>query len=228
MEAFAEAVHQGADWVELDVRLTMSGDLIVHHDPWYRDERTGGRGGLVWDTPPSQRPTPVPTLSEALDACRGDGSRAVGVNVEIKNIAGDLGADHVPHGPAVADAVVDLLARRRAAGIGGEILVSSFDAGTIDRVRALDGPPTAQLLVSLAAWPDAVASTARRGHAALHPADWDVDAGLVSRCHGAGLAVNVWTVNDPTRIVALAALGVDGIVTDTPAAALRALAGAVG
>ena len=44
-----------------------------------------------------------------------------------------------------------------------------------------------------------------------------------TRCHAAGLAVNVWTVDDPDRMVELVALGVDGIVTNVPDVALRVL-----
>ena len=37
--AFAAAVALGADWVELDVRLTADGALVVHHDPDLPDGR---------------------------------------------------------------------------------------------------------------------------------------------------------------------------------------------
>jgi glycerophosphoryl diester phosphodiesterase len=216
-DAFLGAAEQGADWVELDVRLTLDGDLIVHHDPWYHDERT------VWDTPATDRPPGVIELATALDVCwRADG--ALGVNVEIKNSPGDLGGDHVPHGMEVADKVVDLLRARRAEGIEEEILVSSFDAATIDRVRELGGPPTAQLVFDLQGWPLAPESAADRGHHALHPWDPFVDADLVHRTASLGLRLNTWTVDDPTRIRELAALGVDGIVTNTPARARAALA----
>lgn len=217
-EAFLGAVAQMADWVELDVRLTAEGALIVHHDPWYHDERT------VWDTPLSEVPTGVIELERALDVC-GRGARPLGVNVEIKNTPGDLGGEHVPHGLEVADRVVELLASRRAAGIEEEILVSSFDAATIDRVRHLDGPPTAQLVFDLHGWPDAPESTARRGHQALHPWDPFVDADLVRRTESLGLRLNTWTVDDPQRIRELAGLGVGGIVTNTPARARAALGG---
>ncbi|MCZ7631217.1 MAG: glycerophosphodiester phosphodiesterase [Microthrixaceae bacterium] len=44
-DAFVGAADQDADWVELDVRHTSDGSLIVNHDPWYHDKR------LVWSTP---------------------------------------------------------------------------------------------------------------------------------------------------------------------------------
>ena len=64
-----------------------------------------------------------------------------------------------------------------------------------------------------------------RGHRALHPYDATVDRALVDAAHDAGLAVNVWTVDDPARIAALAAIGVDGICTNVPDIAVAVLDG---
>ena len=58
---------------------------------------------------------------------------------------------------------------------------------------------------------------------ALHPFAGAVDAEAVRRCHDAGLAVNVWTCDDPVRIAQLAGWGVEGIVTNVPDVALRAV-----
>jgi len=62
-----------------------------------------------------------------------------------------------------------------------------------------------------------------RGHRALHPHHEAVTASLVDRAHEVGLAVNTWTVDDPGRIRELAAMGVDGIITNVPDVALAAL-----
>jgi glycerophosphoryl diester phosphodiesterase len=40
---------------------------------------------------------------------------------------------------------------------------------------------------------------------------------VVARCHATGAAVLVWTVNDASLAGRLAALGVDGLITDNPA-----------
>ena len=52
------------------------------------------------------------------------------------------------------------------------------------------------------------------GHQAFHPYQAVVDITLVERAHAAGIAVNVWTVDDPDRMRDLARMGVDGIVTN--------------
>ncbi len=210
LEAFVGALAEGANWVELDVRLSGDGQLVVHHDAWY----SSGLG--IATSSADVRPASVPLLAEALDACAG-----MGVNVEIKNSPGDLGDDDVPHDLAVAERVVSLVTQR---GPGQPIQVSSFDEPTLARVKELAPElPTAQLLFDLHADPRAVERAAAAGHDAINPWDPFVDEALIARCDALGLEVNPWTVDDPDRIRTLAALGVTGIITNTPAAARAAL-----
>ena len=211
--AFLGAREQGADWVELDVRLTAQDVLIVHHDAWYRDERT------VWATPVTEVPEGVIELAAALDACAG-----LGVNIEIKNTPGDLGPEEVPYRLEVVDAVLELLAARAAAGTQEEVLVSSFDLPTIDRVKELrPDVATGYLAFDLNAYPDSLRRAVDGGHDAFHPWDPFVTRTLVDECHGLGLRLNTWTVDEPDRIRELGAWGVDGVVTNVPAVAGRAL-----
>ena len=217
LAAFSGARSQGADWVELDVRISSDGALVVHHDPIYPD------GSVVATTPSERRPAHVPLLHEALDACAG-----MGVNIEIKNTPGDLGPE-VPHGLEVADRVVDLVAQRRAAeGAGADqpILVSSFDELTLARVRAGGaGIETGLLVWDLHNDPDALQRAADCGDVAINPWDPFVDEQFMERCARLGLMVNAWTVDDPERIARLEELGVHGIITNVPAIALRVLEG---
>lgn len=209
LAAFHGALDEGADWVELDVRLSADGELVVHHDAFY----SNGLG--IAATAADARPASVPLLAEALDACAG-----MGVNVEIKNSPGDLGDAGVTHARDVADLVVSLVTQR-----GGDQLieVSCFDEATLARVRELDPSiGTAQLLFDLGTDPTCVERAADAGHLAINPWDPFVDEALVARCQALGLGINPWTVDDPERIVQLVALGVTGIITNTPAAA-RAL-----
>jgi len=104
------------------------------------------------------------------------------------------------------------------------VLVSSFHTTTLDRVRAVDpSVETAQLTFDLSDPGRAIQRAVSRGHVALHPFDMTVTADVVGLAHEAGLRVNVWTVDDPVRIVELAEMGVDGIVTNKPDVAVSAL-----
>ncbi|MCU1486761.1 MAG: ugpQ [Actinomycetia bacterium] len=199
--AFARAVAMGADGIELDVHRTADGQPAIHHDAVLPDGRP------ISALTAAELPAHVPLLDAALDAC-GD----LVVNIEIKE----------PH--ELADVVV---AEVRNRGIAGRVLVSCFDLATVDRVRSLAPEvPTAYLTyheVDAEQAARTVRSCVERGHSALHPWERGVDLALVSLAHAAGIAVNTWTVDDPGRIVQLAGWGVDGIVTNVPDVALRAL-----
>lgn len=214
LAAFVEAGNLGADGVELDVRCSADGALVVHHDA------TAPSIGVLaaHSAAEIRRVLPsVPTLAEALDACGG-----MLVNVEVKNLPGD--ADYDPD-ELVAVAVVDLLhARQRR----DDVLVSSFSLASVDRVRGLDDAiPTAFLTLVGFDPLEGVAVAADRGHAAIHP---DVRS-LVGPAAGAvaaragelGIAVNAWTVNVPEEVRRLADAGIDGVITDVPDVARAAL-----
>jgi len=210
LAAFTAAVAMGADGVELDVRRTADGALAVHHDAHLVDGRP-----LV-EVVSTDLPAGVALLEAALDACDG-----VVVNVEVKNFPGEPDFDD---GQAVAEAVAHLVGER---DLHRHVIVSSFNLAAIDCVRKVDvGVPTGYLVL-LAPHTEAagplVEKTRAGGHSALHPHHIGVTADLVRGCAGAGLALNAWTVDDPGRIAELGDLGVDGIVTNVPDVALRAL-----
>jgi len=213
IEAFLAAGEMGAHMVELDVRRTADGALVVHHDPVIE-----GSGAII-DLPAARLPSHVPSLDEALDACAG-----MEVNVEIKSDRKEI--DYDP-GQWAAGAVEALL---QARGDADRMLVSSFDLDTIDAVHAAaPGIRTGFLYVVTRRLPAAqVARVADAGHVAIHPHHRSVTRALVAAAHTRGLSVNTWTVDDPARMRALAALGVDTIITNVPDVALAALAAAGG
>ena len=216
LEAFVAASALGADGVELDVHRTADGGLVVHHDAG-----AGGVGVLAERTEADIRAArpEIPTLEEALDACAG-----MLVNVEVKNLPGD--ADYDPT-ERVAAGVVDLLSRR---GRRDDVLVSSFNLASADRVRELDGTIPTGFLTLVGMDPvDGVEVAHAHGHHAVHPdvraLVGDAATTTVARAHELGLAVNVWTVNAEAEMQRLAAAGVDAIITDFPDVARRVFDG---
>ena len=199
LEAFRLAREMGADWVELDVRRTLDGVAIVHHDAHLDDGRRIGRMHA------DDLPDYVPSLAEALEACEG-----MGVHLEIKNLPDDPDYDRTN---LVADAVAGLI----AAYLGPErALVSSFNVDAVDAVRAVDPSIPTALNCGIVQPAQAVARARAHQMTAVHPFDAMCDAGFVRRAHDAGLVVNVWTINDPKRMAELVDMGVDGLITDVP------------
>lgn len=200
LEAFRLAGELGADGVELDVRRSADGELVLVHDVVLPD------GRAVHETAAAQLPASVPTLGAGLDACDG-----LIVNIEIKNISFEPGFDPDCE---IADLVVALLAER---GGRDSVVVTSFHLRTVDRIKALDpGIPTGLLTFVDPLPAHGAVVAAERGHLALHPHHATVDAALVDAAHALGLVVNAWTVDDPIRIGELAAMGVDGLITNAP------------
>ncbi len=213
--AFRAAAAAGADGVELDTRRTADGVLVVHHDP-----EVAGVGVLAHAAfAEVRRVVPwLPTLDEALSACAGMAM----VNIEIKNL---------PHEPdydteeQVARAVVG---RVDALGVAEQVVVSSFVFASLEQVHELEGGvETAWLTL-----PDldplaALDIAAERGCSGVHPERRSMQRadilGVVAHAAELGLAVRPWTVDDEREIARLGRAGVDGIITDRPVVALRAL-----
>ncbi len=202
LEAFAGAANFGADWVELDVRRSADGVLIVHHDPEVPD------GRAIVATLAPDLPGTVPTLSEALAVCAAHG---LGVNIEIKSDPREPGFD--PSYAAV-DAVVELATAQVPSS---PYLITSFDRHALDRVREIaPDQPTGQLLFAITDVDQTIERIVAAGHVAVNPWDPLVSAAFVGAAHAAGLAVYPWTVDDPHRQRELLALDVDGIITNVP------------
>jgi glycerophosphoryl diester phosphodiesterase len=140
------------------------------------------------------------------------------VNIEIKNAPIEAGFD-----PAETTAA-EVVALVRAGGGAAQIIVSSFWPATLAAVRDAGPEVATGLLVhpSLDAL-QAVDQAVSIGCAALHPFHAQVDAELVDRVHGLGMGVLTWTVNDPVEVAAVAAAGVDGVISDRVTEARAAL-----
>ncbi len=192
----------GADGVELDVRRTSDGELVVHHDPHLAD------GRIIIETARAEMPAHVPGLDQALDACAG-----MWVNLEIKNDATEPDFDPADE---IADATMALLARR---GEPERWLMSSFRIETMDRCRSLAPHIRTAWLTSIVP-DDVVAILQAKGHSALHPWVRLLGRHVIEQCHAADIAVNTWTCDDPDRMRELIQWGIDGICTNVPDVAL--------
>ena len=229
LAAFGLARAQGADGIELDVRLSADGIAVVHHDPtWGRAAGSATLAGrVVADTTAAQRPVGVPTLAEVLALLDGwDGGL---LNLEL-TVDGPASAGRASAGRASAGrrAVAELVsAVQRELGVHRQhpaLLVSSFDRDALEAaVQQLPDIPVGWLLDAGSVAGFSVADARSLGCAAVHPHWRAVDGDMVARAHGAGLAVYAWTVDDPVAQRRLAALGVEGIITNRPAEAIRTL-----
>jgi len=214
--AFNLALEEGADGVELDVRLNASGDVIVCHDLTL-ERVTEGRDRRALHQLTTRecnavrlaQGEPLPHLVDVLDWAERQGAC---LNIEIK-------ADGERR-----RRLVRAVARLTEARADSENLLISCFNPIVVQLHGLFAPsiPTAWLLDSplLCRMP----LLPHVGSAAVHPKESLINAETLGIWKRQGLRVHTWTVNDPARALELAQLGVDCLITDTPGAIRRALA----
>ena len=212
--ALEAACAAGADGVELDVRLSRDGELVVFHDEDLR--RLAGRVDRVASLTAGELAAielrgghRIPTLAEALEV-----TSPLLVNIEIKP----------PPAGRLRRTVRRMVEIVEAAGARQRVLVSSFDLLAVALVRSTTDLPTGLLFHRRQSLPlrRAWVAPALRPHA-VHPERTLVDRDSMAGWRRRGYQVNTWTADDPAEIRRLARLGVDAIITNDPAAARAAL-----
>jgi glycerophosphoryl diester phosphodiesterase len=219
--AFEEAIKDGADAIEFDVRRTGDGVPVVLHDATL-DRTTSGRGLLKDVTLASLRRLDagawfgerfkgarVPTLKDTLDLCRG----RVALNIEMK-VDGLPGgsAGRLAEARALAGAVARTVAKSR---FRDYLVVSSFDRSVLEAYRSASLKALLGLLVSRSA--AAVGPVHRRlGLHAVHPHRRLASSRRLRSLHRRGLYAYVWGVDDTATIARLFRHGADGVMTDDP------------
>ncbi len=222
MVAFERALDDGADGVELDVRMSQDGELFVSHDELLKTRHGKiALGQLSADQVhhlETLNGAPIPTLKEVLTFQARTGAY---LNVELK---GD-----VPAPLWMARQAAELIRRHG----GSRILVSSFTPSQIFVFkRRLPQVPVAQLF-DLRSGPLGTAlrlacsvpgartclhaAIKLTGAEAVHPHFELIDAENLQELRQTFSVINCWTVNDPKRAKELASLGVDALICDDPA-----------
>jgi glycerophosphoryl diester phosphodiesterase len=223
MPSFERAIDDGADGVELDVRTSSDGVVVVMHDPDLK-RLTDGRDTRFVSRLTARELAEVellddgraPTLADVLDWAD---ARQTLVNVELKHDT------HDKH--ALAMGVCRLL--RGRARVAQRVMFSSFDPELLTRVAILIPDVPRAFLVhegqKLARTAVAPLLAKTMGAIALHPERTLCSPDRVASWRARELLLNVWTVNHAREAKDLANLGVDGIITDDPALILSAFAG---
>jgi glycerophosphoryl diester phosphodiesterase len=216
LAAFDLARQEGADGVELDVRLDGTGNVIVLHDPTLTRVTRGADSRHAEDIPSVELAQldvgsgeRVPLLADVLDWAKQHGQR---VNVELKSD----GRNRALLLEQVARVVND---RPLPA-----LLFSSFHPWFIWWLsRHIPDLPRAWLVHQKQRILKYAPGSHLLGANGVHPEHVLASAERVALLKKTGCLVNVWTVNNPARARQLARNGVDAIITDTPAEILSVL-----
>jgi glycerophosphoryl diester phosphodiesterase len=211
LPAYALAVEQRADMIEIDLHRTRDGAIVIAHDeclPGLPGGREIGECTLAEVRALAKGELRVPSLDEVLD---GFGAR-IPFNLEVK----------VGGGGAYPGIEAETLAALAARGLGPSILFSSFDDGVLQRIREAEPRARIGVLVSPRAAEGWLERCAGVGAEAVHFWKGLASAPAVAAAHRAGLVVYVYTVDEPAEMRSLFDRGCDGLFTNFPAR-MRAL-----
>lgn len=204
LSALKAAEPLGADAVELDVHASADGELIVHHDGIVGDIQIP----LVRasDVAKLRLPNgePIPTLGQALDVM----GPALQVFVEVKSLDprwDDRLLAILERGPNPAGYAVHSFAFHVVRRLGDKR--PSLPRGLLSEIYTKTPRKSLQ---------DAGASTLWQERATI-------DEVLIRSVHSMGARIFVWTVDDSAEMSQLVAWGVDGICTNFPDRARRAV-----
>lgn len=197
LPAFAAALAQGADMLEIDLRRTRDGTIVVLHDQsllrlWGTDASVGDVD-LAEVARLGAGDVRIPTLRQVLDAVPPE----VGLMVDFTRrevVAGAL------------DQVLSADALERCLFVTGNVEALRLLRGLSGRAHigltwTEAGEPPLSLLDELAAeyW---------------NPMYSIVTPEAVDAVHGAGLRVSTWTVDAPGEMARVVGAGVDAVVSN--------------
>lgn len=222
LAGFAYARALGLKGIELDVRLSADGQLVVIHDGTV-DRTTNGIGRVADLTAEQMRgldaraehpdwpaPVGVPTLNEVLEAVAP--SRDLALRIEVK-----------PDEPARLERICAILARLiDEHGIASRVVVSSFDPAALEIMHAA-GPGMRRAFITSKDAPGSIRTAARLECSSVDLPTTILTPDAVRDAHDRGLTVMGWHGNSPAEIELLLGCGVEGFITDHPTAALRYL-----
>ena len=214
--AFELSRLEGADGIELDVRLDGSGQVIVLHDPTLGRVTQGEDTRHAEDIPSRElarldvgKGERVPRLEEVLSWAREHEQR---VNVELKS--------DVRSRLLLLRQVERVMARQTLP----HVIFSSFHPYFVWWLaHRLPELPRAWLVHKKQPILQYAPGLRRLGANALHPEHVLANGSRVERLTRAHFVVNTWTVNDPARATQLAHMGVDAIISDVPGKILAEL-----
>lgn len=199
LPSFRAALKIGVNELELDLRATQDGQVVVIHDASV-DRTTDGTGLVAELTFEEIRRldagggAPIPTFAEVLDATTGS------LQTEIKD-------------PRAIDPMMATLADRPEAM--ARLAPTSFDAGSVGRLAELL-PNVCVGLISKEASAALLNRAAELGARRVLVRLAAATAEFVQQAHDRGFRVDVWPIDTPEQVRQAVELDADGFTTDDP------------
>ena len=243
---FLHALDLGVHTLEMDVVISADQDVIVSHEPFFNHEiSTSPTGETITESNEkdhnlyklttsaiqqydvglkvhprfaTQQKIAIskPTLDEVVSAvnqyCSSRDRKTPSYNIEIKRKPEHDGSYH-PEYSAFADLVIQKI---NELGIADQTTVQCFDIETLQYIHNTYPEVPLVFLVE-----NIMPTTYNLDKLGFTPAIYSphyklVTAKMIKHCHGKGVRVIPWTINDVPDMQEAINLGVDGIITDYP------------
>lgn len=198
--AIERGIALGVDFVEVDLRRTADGALVVLHDASV-NRTTNGRGRID-----------RLSLCEAKKLDAGNGEGIPTLEEVLATVSGRCGLMLELKVEGTARQVVETV---QSAGFSGPVIYASFLHDELTDVRAAD--PQASLLALFKRAPRASVARATKYETAYVGLQHDTATGrLIDSFHDAGLLVWVYTVDKIGDIRRVLSVGADGVISNMP------------
>ena len=198
IESFKKAIELGANAVELDVRTSGDGELIVSHDDNLK--KVYGEDVLIHETKlvslKELTGNRIATLSEVLHSISGHVEKIL---VELKETGYE-------------EKVLEVINKEK---VKDKVIIVSFLGEALAQTRALDLEIETGLIYAKIKKPIEAALNLNAQY--LVPLYRFVHRRDVIKAHKSNLKVIVWTINSKDEASLYMAKDVDGIATDKPA-----------
>ena len=231
LSAFLSACTLGVDVIETDVHLSKDGQLVIWHDETL-DRNTDGSGRVedhtlselkTYDagytfTPDNGKTFPfrgkgvqLCTLREALEACP---SQRFNIDLKSKD-------------PAIVDTFIEVIHSVQASK---RIVAASFHLSNLKLLRKkapdiLTSVTTLEVVPLLALQKLHLLSAKKQPIIFQVPTrQWGIEVitpSFVKTMHNRGSIIQVWTINEEVEMKRLYQMGVDSVMTDKPALAIK-------
>ena len=201
LSSFDLALDMGADMVELDVRRTKDGKVVVMHDPKFnRVAKTNGQVAkhTLHDLQSRQLRNGeyIPSLEDVLIFLKG----RCDVNIEIKS-------HHIEH---------EVLRVVKKCGMLRSVIISAREIEILRRMRRLHS--TIRLgFICYRFIEHNVELAESLGCYSIHPRNgYKLSPSVTAYAHVKEMKVFVWTINTLSGLLKSVQSGVDGVITDFP------------
>ncbi|HTK05422.1 MAG TPA: glycerophosphodiester phosphodiesterase family protein [Candidatus Eisenbacteria bacterium] len=201
LKSFEASLAFSPDMVEMDVRVSRDGHVVVMHDQTV-DRMTTGRGKVILKTLAQLRACRfgngehIPTMAEAVDLLKGKAE----LKVDVKDVGiEDLVVGELRRAGVVRCTIVIAYGRKALAAFKDLCPSLRTEVGGVFSGRNRD---------------PAIADALQTGATVLSTRYKIVTPDFVKECRANGLAIHAWTVNDRKAAARMTDLGVDAVATD--------------